>query len=95
MRLYIYKSSKNLRALLRFKIERINMFTDVSQMQKIMTNLQNEEVVIFDAGAFDGGTALIYKTLFPTSKTYSFEPFQKFFSELVKILVNIKYYNYK
>ena len=84
------KIMKKLRALLGFKIERINMFNDAFYMQKILTNLQNKEVVIFDVGAFDGGTALTYKTLFPTSKIYSFEPFQESFSELVKNTRNYK-----
>ena len=48
------------------------------------TNKINEDVVIFDIGAFNGNTALKYKKLFPLSRIYSFEPFPESFSELVK-----------
>lgn len=75
-----------------FKIQRVNYksagtnfdFGDAFKMQKYLTNKTNDEVTIFDVGAFDGGTALRYKTLFPSSKIYSFEPFPESFSKLLK-----------
>ena len=83
---------RKLLAQMRFKIQRTKnkstridfVFSKAFEMQKYLTKKTNEEVVIFDIGACDGGTALTYKTLFPMSKIYSFEPFPESFSALVK-----------
>lgn len=38
--------------------------------------------VVFDGGAFDGGTALQYAALFPKATVYSFEPFPDSFANV-------------
>ncbi len=45
--------------------------------------LRGREVkVIFDGGAFDGGTALEYASRFPQATVYSFEPFPQSFANV-------------
>ncbi|HOS48123.1 MAG TPA: FkbM family methyltransferase [Bacteroidia bacterium] len=39
--------------------------------------------VVFDIGAYDGGTALKYKEYFPNATVYSFEPFAATYSKLL------------
>jgi len=43
---------------------------------------RNDVKVIFDIGAYDGGTAIKYKKHFPYSTVYSFEPFGATFEKL-------------
>ena len=86
------KNIKKLFAQMGLRIEKINNnsesvdvdFSNAFEMQKYLTKKTNEDVVIFDIGAFNGNTALLYMKLFPLSKIYSFEPFPESFSELVK-----------
>lgn len=59
-------------------------FWDAFEMQKYLTKENEQKVVIFDIGAFDGNTALKYKKLFPFSDIYSLEPFTESYELLVK-----------
>jgi FkbM family methyltransferase len=43
---------------------------------------KNNAKVIFDVGAYDGGTAIKYHKYFPLANVYSFEPFAKSFIKL-------------
>jgi FkbM family methyltransferase len=43
---------------------------------------KNNVNVVFDIGAYDGGTALKYKQYFPNSTVYSFEPFPITYAKL-------------
>ena len=55
-----------------------------------------EPLVIFDAGAHRGESALMYKTLFPTAAVYSFEPFPESFAAFQKEtakLANVQAFN--
>ena len=54
------------------------------EMQGYLTNYSNNNVIIFDVGAFDGSISLKYADLFPSSLIYSFEPFPESFSKLVE-----------
>ena len=90
------KLLKKLFALLGFKIYRIKKntvnkdaekavsFRDAFQMQKYIIDDIDQELIIFDIGAYDGRTALEYKKLFPKSKIFSFEPFPDSYSKLVE-----------
>lgn len=80
------KILRNLFALFGVQISRINKnsVNDAFVMQKHLTKDTHKELIIFDVGAYDGGTSLEYKNIFPNSKIYSFEPFPDSFSKLVK-----------
>lgn len=64
--------------------EKHTMFDNAFSMQQYLTKDLGESLTIFDIGAYDGGTALHYKKLFPGSTIYSFEPFLDSFSKLEK-----------
>lgn len=60
------------------------MLNNAFEMQRYLTNYSNNNVIIFDVGAFDGSISLKYAGLFPSSLIYSFEPFPESFSKLVE-----------
>ena len=67
-----------------FQISRIQ--AKKTPLDFLKTNLIPE--IIFDVGAHQGETALIYHGLFPKSKIYSFEPFNESFNILNDIAQN-------
>ncbi len=50
----------------------------------------NDQINIFDVGAFDGETALTYRALFPDAEIFSFEPFGESFSKLLQTVQSDK-----
>jgi FkbM family methyltransferase len=49
-------------------------------MQRLLIGIK--EPIIFDVGAHHGHVSRLFRTLFPTSTVYSFEPFQDSFAQL-------------
>ena len=60
-----------------------NNHIDSFKMQKQLVKDANEEIVVFDIGAYVGSVASKYKKLFPNSKIYCFEPFPESYYKLV------------
>ncbi len=65
-----------------------NNHTDSFTIQKQLVEDANEQLIIFDIGAYVGSVALKYKKLFPHSKIFCFEPFQESYSKLVNNTAN-------
>lgn len=70
-----------------------NMHAQLRDAFKEQQNLigRKDAKVIFDVGAYDGGTAIKYKEYFPNSIIYSFEPFQITYA---KLIVNANKHNF-
>lgn len=60
-----------------FRVVRHKNQLDEWDSQKWLIGRNDNNLIVFDVGAFDGDTALVYSRLFPNSTIYAFEPFQE------------------
>jgi len=78
-----------------YKVSRIDHYGGPSS-DDVLKNIfgKDDEILIFDVGAYTGESAIKYKKYFPNSMIYSFEPFESSFNVLSKLkLCNFNAFN--
>lgn len=69
--------------------DKVKAWNETFAIQKALTS-SIEVKTVFDVGAYNGGTSLKYKEVFPTAVVYSFEPFPSSYRKALERIQGIQ-----